>query len=250
MATPHLVLAGYGISGALQISVEAQRILARYGAAYTLGLPANLAAFLKSQRVKVTDITSRIAPGTDYAESYLDIANFLIGRTEHERPVVFLSPGHPLMFNAIGRYLAMEGRRLDLGVQVVPAVSPLETIIGGIGLDVSTFGLQVFDATRLVARRMPISALVPAVIMHAGAFGMTAAPAAEGTTPDLAPLANYLSMSYPADHAVSVINISERGLGVASVALAALPGAAAQLQPGSHLFLDLVRPQQPMGNPA
>ena len=111
MATPHLVLAGYGISGALQISVEAQRILARYGAAYTLGLPANLAAFLKSQRVKVTDITSRIAPGTDYAESYLDIANFLIGRTEHERPVVFLSPGHPLMFNAIGRYLAMEGRR-------------------------------------------------------------------------------------------------------------------------------------------
>ena len=59
MATPHLVLIGYGVTDTLQITVEAQRLLARYGSAYSLGLPANLAAFLKSQRVKVTDIASR-----------------------------------------------------------------------------------------------------------------------------------------------------------------------------------------------
>lgn len=86
MATPHLVLIGYGVTDTLQITVEAQRLLARYGSAYSLGLPANLAAFLKSQRVKVADIASRMAPGRDYADSYLDIANFLIGRTAHERP--------------------------------------------------------------------------------------------------------------------------------------------------------------------
>lgn len=249
MATPHLVLIGYGVTDTLQITVEAQRLLARYGSAYSLGLPANLAAFLKSQRVKVTDIASRMAPGRDYADSYLDIANFLIGRTAHERPVLFLSPGHPLVFNAIGRYLAMEGRRLELGVQVVPATSPLDLIVGGIGLDVSTFGLQVFDATRLVARRMPISPLVPAILLHVDGFGRSAAPAAEAA-PDLAPLANYLAGYYPANHPATVVTLSDRGMSVAAVALSALPQAAAQLQPGTHLFLDLVRPQQPTGNPA
>lgn len=172
MATPHLILLGYGVSDSLQLTVEAQRVLARYGSAYALGLPPNLAAFLKSQRVTVTDLASRIAPGREYGDAYVDIANFLVGRTAEERPVVFLSPGNPMIFNAIGRYLAMEGKRLELGVQVVPAVSQLDLIIGGIGLDVSTFGLQVFDATRLVARRMPISPLVPAVLMHAGGFAI------------------------------------------------------------------------------
>lgn len=249
MATPHLILLGYGVGDSLQLTVEAQRLLNRYGHAYAIGLPPAPAAFLKQQRVKVTDLSGRLAPGREYADAYLDIANFLLERTASERPVLFLAPGHPMLFNAISRYLAMEGKRLELGVQVVPGVSPLEAMIGGIGLDVSTFGLQVFDATRLVSRRIPISPQVPAIVMNIDGFAGAAVPAAGSPPADLAPFVAYLANCYPANHPATVVTLGT-GIAVASIQLSALPGVAAKLQPGSHLFLDMVRPDQSRGTTA
>lgn len=250
MATPHLILVGYGVTDSLQLTVEAQRLLSRYGSAYTLGLPANLAAFLKSQRVAVTDLSGRLAPGRAYADAYLDIAHFLIERTATERPVVLLVPGHPTLFNAIGRYLAMEGKRLELGIHVVPAVSQLDLIVGGIGLDVSTFGLQVFDATRLVARGMPVNPHVPAILMNVDGFGRSSVPSPGAETPDLEPLARYLATCYPPAHPAVLLHLAANGLSVATTPLSGLAKVAGQLQPGSHLFLDLVRSAQPRGTPA
>ena len=132
-------------------------------------------------------------------------------------------------------------------MQVVPAPSQLDVIIGGIGLDVSTFGLQVLDATRLVSRRMQINPLVPALIMHAGAFQQ--ATTAENAAPDLGPLVQHLAAFYPQQHPVAVVNLSSEGMSVAQVALGQLPAIAAQLNAGSHLFLDLVRTQN-QGTPA
>ncbi len=247
MATPHLVLVGYGISDSLQLTVEAQRTVSRWGSVYALDLPPNLAAFLKSQHIKVNRLAVDFGSGESLADSYLDIATKLLDQTARERPVVFLSPGHPMVFNAVSRYIASEGQRLGLGIQVVAAPSQLDMIIGGIGLDVSTFGLQVLDATRLVSRRMQINPLVPALIMHAGAF--QEATAAGNTALDLGPLAQHLVGFYPEQHPVAVVNLSVQGMSVAKVALGQLPAVAAQLHAGSHLFLDLVRTQT-QGTPA
>ncbi len=243
MATPHIILCGFGVTDSLQLTVETQRALARYGAAYTLGAGPNLLAFLKSQRVAVTELDARIATGRPYADTYLEIAHFLVERTAHQRPVILIAPGHPLMFNAIGRYVAAEGKRLELAVQVLPGVSPLDAIIGGIGLDVATFGLQVFDCTRLVQRRLPINPAVPAILMNAGVAGFSAPESVQ--VPDLRPLVKYLSACYPETHPAAVVNLTPNGLAVASTSLARLPAASDQLQPGSHLFLDAVRQPTP-----
>lgn len=239
MATPHIILAGFGVTDSLQLTVETQRALARYGSAYTLGAGPNLLQFLKSQRVAATELDSRLAPGKPYADSYLDIAHFLVERTAYERPVILLAPGHPLMFNAVSRYLASEGKRLELAVQVLPGVSPLDAIVGGIGLDVSSFGLQVFDCTRLVQRQLPISPAVPAILMNAGTAGFSAPENVQ--VPDLRPLVTYLASCYPPDHPVAVVSLSGAGLSVAPAKLASLPAVADQLRPGSHLFIDVVR---------
>lgn len=249
MPTPHIILLGYGVVDSLQLTVESQRILSRYGAAYTIGLPPNLGLFLKSQRVKVTDLGSRLAPGRGFADGYLEIANFVIERTAVERPVILLTPGHPLAFNAIGRYLAMESRRLGLVIQALPAVSQLDLIIGGIGLDVSTFGLQVFDATRLVARRMPLSPQVPAIVMNLGGFGRSESPG-EGQTASVEPLVQYLSGCYPASHPAVVIGLGASGMTLGSLPLSGLPDAAKEIHEGSHLFLDAVRTSPSPGSTA
>ena len=248
MATPHLILVGYGITDSLQLTVEAQRVISRWGVVHALEVPPNLAAFLKSQRIRVRLLTGGFAPGQLLADSYLDIASKLLEETARERPVVFLSPGHPMVFNSVGRYLAAESRRLGLSLAVVPAPSQLGLIIGGIGLDVSTFGLQVFDATRLVSRQVKINPLVPALIMHAGSFQQTSL-GGNGAALDIRPLVRHLEAFYPQDHPVAVVNLTREGMSLAQVAFRHLHDVAAQLNTGSHLFLDLVQtPTQ--GTPA
>jgi len=248
MTVPHFILLGYGVTDSLQLTVESQRVLARYGTAYSVGLPANLTAFLKSQRVKLTDLGPRLGPGKEYAEAYLEVAHFLIERSAHERPVIFLTPGNPLMFNAVGRYVVTEGRRLGLGVQVVQGVSPLDLIISGIGLDVSTFGLQVFDATRLVARGMSINPAIPAIVMHLGGFGASTATAT-GAAANLGPFVAHVSRWYPGTHPATVIHLGTQGMKVASLPLNRL-SAASGVEAGAHLFLDSVRDPLPQEAPA
>ena len=249
MAVPHIILLGYGVTDTLQLTVESQRILARFGAAYAIGLPPNLEAFLKSQRVRVTDLGHKLAPGREFADAYLDIAHTLVTKAATERPVILLAPGNPLMFNAICRYLAMEGRRLGLTVQAAPAVSPLDVIISGLGLDVSTFGLQVFDATRLVARRIALNPAVPALLLSADTFAATTLPGV-AEQPGLAPLAAYLGRCYPAGHPVSVITLDSGGMRLRGTAIEGLAAGSEPLPAGSHLFLDIVRAQPSQGTPA
>jgi precorrin-6B methylase 1 len=242
MATPNLILLGYGVTDSLQLTVESQRILSRYGAACVVSLPPNLSSFLKSQRVRVTDLAQRFAPGRPFAEAYLDVAHELIARTATERPVIFLAPGNPMMFNALGRYLAMEGRRLGLSVQAVPAVSPLDLIVSSIGLDVSTFGLQVFDATRLVARRIQLNPAAPALLMHLDSFGLAAVPTPERPA-DLEALVAHLAGCYPPDHPATIVTLDSQGTRIANLPLGRLAAASREVQPGAHLFLDLARRQ-------
>ena len=233
------MLIGYGITDTLQLTVEGQRALSRFGSAYTLGLPPVLAAFLKSQRVKVTDLAPELS-GAAPAEGYLAVASRVLERTTVERPVILLSPGHPLIFNSIGRYLAAEGRRLGLTVQVVPGVSQLDLLIGAIGLDVTTFGLQVFDAARFVSRGLPVSPAVPVILMHAGALGVDSPPAADD-------LARRLQQCYPAAHPAVVLHLGPAGLRAEATTIAQLSAVA--LGPNTHLFLDALR-ATPQGNPA
>jgi hypothetical protein len=157
---------------------------------------------------------------------------------------VLLSPGNPLMFNAIGRYLALEGKRLGLVVQSLPAVSQLDLIIASIGLDVSTFGLQVFDAACLVSRRQPLSPEVPLLLMHLG--GLVRQGEA-GTS--LLDLTGYLARCYPPEHMATVLELGFAGLTVRGARLDELPRMAETLGPGSHLFIDAIR-TPPKGIPA
>ena len=123
---PDIILLGYGAADSLQLTVEAEQVLVRYGRAMCVGLPPNLARYLKSRRVDAVDLGVKLAAGRAYAEAYLDIAAAILERTDHERPVIALMPGSPLVTNAIGRYLAQEGPRRGLEVRALPAVSQLD----------------------------------------------------------------------------------------------------------------------------
>jgi len=238
-----LVLIGYGVGDQLQLTVQSSRALARIGRAYALGLPPNLAAYLRSIRVEAVDLVARLPPGQDAATAYLSLAEAILQGVADDPPIAVLTPGSPLLSNAVCRFLVVKARERKIAVRVMPAVSPIDAFITATGLDVGTFGLQVFDARRLVAAPRSPDPTVPLLLLQVGGLandsGITAA---RTSTTDLQPLADVLAGSYPPDHPVSHL-VSDTGLAqsVGRVPLSGITGLAPAIRGDSMLFLDLVR---------
>ena len=247
MPGPDLILLGYGVDDTLQLTVQTQRLLAQIGKVYSVSLPPALARFLKSQRIEIEDLTDRFAPGRPFSECYLDVADHLIRRTVEEQPVCFLSPGNPMFLNSLNRFLFMQAQQRGLEVQVLPGVSLIDAMISDLGLDVGTFGLQVFDARRLVTRRQVLNPAVPLVLVQLAGFSAEAVPELEAPPPEggYDDLAAYLAQFYPAEHFVTLIN-REPGQGAAraTLPLARFGELVTNVRTSSSLFIDAVRQQR------
>jgi precorrin-6B methylase 1 len=247
MPGPDLILLGYGVDDSLQLTVQTQRILVQTGKVYSVSLPPSLARFLKSQRVEIEDLTDRFEPGRPFSECYLDVADHLIRRTAEEQPVCFLSPGNPMFLNSLNRFLYMQAQQRGLEVQVLPGVSQIDAIVSDLGLDVGTFGLQVFDARRMVARRQVVNPAVPLIVVQVAGFSAdaVAAPDAEVSGGGHETLAAYLGQFYPQEHLVTLIN-REIGQGAsrATLPLSRFSELVTNLRTSSTLFIDGVRPQR------
>jgi precorrin-2 methylase len=245
---PDLILLGYGVDDALQLTVQTQRVLAQTGKVYAVSLPPGLARFLKSQRVQVEDLTDRFRAGRPFADCYLDIADHLFRRAAEEQPVCFLSPGNPMFLNALNRFIVMQAGKRGLSVQTYPGVSQVDAIISDIGLDVATFGLQLFDARRLVARQQQINPAVPLILLQVAGFGAESVGAA---TEDYAPLFAYLGRFYSETQLVTLLN-REPGSppARATLPLSRVAELVQHFAPSSSIFIDAVRRQPAARTPS
>jgi hypothetical protein len=240
---PDIVLVGAGVGDTLQLTVETQRALVWAGRAFTVGVSPVVLRHLRSLGVECVDLSSRLAERRPWVEAYTEIAGFILEQAKIDPPVVLLVPGNPLLSNAMGRYVLVRARELGLHVQVLVAVSPVDTFVCQAGLDVGTFGLQVFDARRLVARAVSPNPGVPLLLLQLA--GLAAPEAGTGASDDAAayrPLTDHLARFYPSDHSVTHFsNASDGAIApFASVPLERFAELVPQIGAGSTLFVDLV----------
>ncbi len=244
MARPALILAGYGVGDLLQITVESQRALARAARVFSIGLPPNLGSLLRSQRVKCVDLSTLFTGGRPYAEVYLDVADTVLRAAETDPPAVLLCEGNPLVSNALNRFLLVKAKERKLATQVLPGVSPIDSLICQVGLDVGTFGLQVFDARRLFSRELPIHPSVPLLLLQVAGVALAETSATFEPNPDdYRPLTEYLGLFYPPTHiVVHLPNSTDPQATTASAApLSAFDSFVPRFGPASTLFVDRLR---------
>lgn len=248
---PNIILLGHGVTDTLQLTVEAQRVLARVGKLYAIYLPPNLKQYLKSLRVECVDLSDRFARGRAFSDAYLDVADFILRRTAEERPVVLLSQGNPLFLNSLNRFLIMQARQRKLSVKVYPGVSQLDALVCDLGLDVGTFGLQLFDATRLVSRKQQINPSVPLLLLQPAGFAAVKVGSQERDPKDYQPLIGYLAQFYPAEQPVTLMGAANGRTAAAhaTVPLSRLPELVPHIRNTSSLFIDAVRQRQPARPP-
>lgn len=235
-AGPALVLAGFGSSSPLQMTLEAQQMAVHLGHVLSLGLPERLRALLIRQGVEVTDL-DYLLEEKPFAEGYAAIGQAVLARAQKDPPAMFISQGSPLFVNAITRYLAAEAAQLKLAVRIFPGVSAIDVIVAEFGIDVGRAGLQTITAGGLVARPAAVNPRMPVVLLElAGLAGRDDSAEAYG------PLLQVLQKVYPANQPVTLVNMNGSGtIARLTVALEKFADLLPKVDSSSALFIDIRR---------
>ena len=233
---PKLVLAGFGASSALQLTVEAQQMAVQIGQVVSLGLPERLRSLLTRQGVTVTPLDGMFG-GKAFAEGYATVAQAVLSRAEKDPPAMFISQGSPLLVNAITRFLVAEATRLEMPLRIFPGVSPVDVVVAEIGIDVGRTGLLTITARGLVARPFALNPRVPLLLLELAGVCLEGASAeAHG------PLVELLQAEYPASQAITLVNMGgDGGITRSTVALADFAELLPNIDPSSCLFIDIRR---------
>jgi hypothetical protein len=231
---PNLILAGFGTSNSLQITVEAQQTAVRLGRVLALGLPGRLKALLERQGVEVSDLAHLLA-GKGFAEGYAAVAQVVLAGAEHDPPAMFLTQGNPLLQNALNRFLVTDARNRGLTLRVYPGVSPIDVVVSELGIDVGNAGLLALSARGLVARPAALNPRVPLLLLQVAGLAEGGASAEA-----YAPLPHLLGQAYPQSQPITLLNMPGDGRVVrATVALERFGAFIPHIDASSALFIDV-----------
>ena len=233
-AGPALVLAGFGSSSPLQVTLEAHQMAVHLGHVLALGLPERLRSLLTRQGVEVTALDHVLAE-KPFAEGYAAIGQAVLARARKDPPAMFISQGSPLFVNAITRYLAAEAAQLKLTVRILPGVSPIDAIVAELGIDVGRAGLQTITAGGVVARPAAINPRVPLVLLELAGLA-----AAGQSAEAYGPLVDVLRKVYPANQPITLVNMNGSGsIARLTVVLEKFGELLPKIDLSSALFIDI-----------
>lgn len=239
-ARADLYLLGAGVSFPEHLTTQTVEILEACSRICT-NLPENrLSALPEDLRAKCISLTHLYQDNRRRTENYRDVARAVINTAEGERPVAWLTPGHPRVFDSVSEALLEAGRSRGWKVSVVPAVSCLDTLLAELDYDAAG-GLLVHDATSLVAQNVALVPSVATLLLQPDVFGSDRAHLSpEFTGADLTRLRDHLLQFYAPEHRCAFIrSATEPGQRhrISWVQLRDLASVPDRAVPGSTLFL-------------
>jgi len=176
-------------------------------------------------------------------ENYRDVVDAVIDAAAVNRPVAWLTPGHPRIFDSVSEGLLSAGQARGWSVHVAPAISSLDTLLCEVGYDPAG-GLLIHEATALVAEGISPLPSIGLLLLQPGAFGTDLAHlTAQFSGFDLTPLKEHLSRFYPPQQScVFVRSATQAGETprIFRVQLQDLTSAPYESVAGSTLFLPAV----------
>jgi uncharacterized protein YabN with tetrapyrrole methylase and pyrophosphatase domain len=198
--TADIIIIGHGTGDALQLTLQAQHVLDRFGFAFAIGAPPLLTKMLTASGVELEHLDERMLAASEPSEALLAAADVILKQVEVEQPVIVLVPGNPLFLNSLSRFLVAEGGARKLVVQRLAGISQLDVIINELGIDVAARGIQVFDAAGIAAGRSQPDPRVPTVLLRVVEL-------VSGNGLSLDDLKGLLGATYPGSQPVTLFNI-------------------------------------------
>jgi hypothetical protein len=157
-------------------------------------------------------------------DNYERVASSIFDSLLEIRPVGYVTYGNPLAYDSVAQMLVSRATEAGLPLRVVPGISSVDTLLCDLGRDMAP-GIQIYEASWLVAARIPLQTDIAVVLLQLGAFGSLRTRYRQPPSPaELEGLVSYLSMFYPLSHLIFVVQ---------SAGAADSPGAVRPVNLGS-----------------
>jgi uncharacterized protein YabN with tetrapyrrole methylase and pyrophosphatase domain len=216
---PRLYVIGVGVTIPDHITVEAFRAMAACNRIYTLlqepphvWLPPNTINL-----IPVINVFEMYVEGALRTSNYDRVADSIFNALNENAKIGYVTYGNPLVYDSVAQNLIRNAQQNGVAFQIVAGISSIDTLLCDLGVDMAP-GLQVYEASWLVAGQIQLDATVPAILVQIGTFGSfqahyrTAPPASA-----LSDLVAYLRTWYPASHAVFLVRSANSGKGPANI---------------------------------
>lgn len=234
-----LYLLGAGVSFPEQLTLQAIAILTACKRICS-NLPENVLALLPEDlRANCVSLWPLYQDNRHRDENYRVVAEAVIDSAAEHRPVAWMTPGHPLVFDSVSRTLLQAARARGWKVSVIPGISCIDTICAEIGYDPAG-GLVIHDATSLAMGNIPLLPSLAALLLQPSAFGSALAHYSSEWTPNLSRLSDHLLQFYSPAHRCAFVRSASHKGGLSQVRwyeLSQLNAAPFDVVVNSTLFL-------------
>lgn len=205
-----IYLLGSGVLSFLDISLLTQKILREVKQVFHLVDLHSLERYLKTINPKTLNLTPiYYLEGRERRQIYQDIVQHVINAAAQEKPVALLLHGHPLVYSDISRLLLEQGRERGLCMAVVPGLSSLDRIYVDLELDIGRNGIQIFEASAVLLKSIPLNPMVDCLLLQIGALLSSISTKGRSmSAEEVKPLQDYLLKYYPADQPFKIVESS------------------------------------------
>lgn len=240
-AAPDIYIVGTGVRVPDHMTIEAIEALTRCREIYTILHPSMEALLPREIAPKIKSLWPLYTPGSYRRDVYdAEIATVLDAASQ-QKTVAYLAPGNPVIFDSVTHGIIAGAPARGLTVQVIPGISSIDSILVDLHLDLAP-GIQIFDASFLLANNVELRPDVACILFQPTAFGTSYVTVGyQPLSTAFAPLREYLMRFYPPDHEIMYVTSAERTHEISRVVrfpLQELGGTQDTPQtPGASLFI-------------
>jgi len=198
-----IILTGIPIGGLARTTPET---LSAFKAARVVFDLSSHQTLLKRYCKRVVNLDKEYWTGDLDELVYKRIADKILEEARNGPGVVLVVDGHPSIFQDLSWDVLHRGNRRGLRVQILPAVSCIDAMAAFCKLELNARGLQIFEATSLLAFNGTLNPYVDAIIMQIGWFGTSLLyNTGHSKKGRFAPLVMFLTKYYPETHRVKLL---------------------------------------------
>jgi uncharacterized protein YabN with tetrapyrrole methylase and pyrophosphatase domain len=235
-----LYVLGAGVAFPEQLTVQTIACLEHSLRVYTNLPETKLTSLPGDLRTKCVSLWSLYLDGRRRVDNYSDVIARVVQGAERERPIAWLTPGHPLLFDSVSQALVEVAKTRGWSTSVVPAISSVDTLLVDVGYDPAS-GLFIHEATAVVRRGIAMDPTIASMLLQPGVFNSDKAHLTlDAQMPDLTPLRDHLLRFFGPDHRCAFVRSASSGESepcVRWVAVAEIAQLAYEEFAGTTMFL-------------
>lgn len=199
-----IALAGIGIGGFEQITLETLEVFKRARIIFHL---TSYHRRLKKCCKQVIDLDKEYWTGELDTEVYGRLSSIVLDEAKRGPGVVMVGDGHPAYYDDVTWDIYRKGKRRGLEVRILPAISSIDSMAANCGLEINSNGLQILEATSIIAAGQELNPYIDTLIMQIGWFGTSLTfEISHSKKGRFKPLTDYLSRYYPLSHRVRILS--------------------------------------------